>query len=80
MTDLDCGNRETDSDGFLFEPAIIKHATAEMLMTREESFAPICTLYSFETEEEAVEAANKTSVCSSPFSTPLNSTICLRQR
>jgi len=33
-----------------------------MLITEEETFAPVLALYSFDTEEEAVEAANNTSM------------------
>ena len=33
-----------------------------MLITEEETFAPVLALYSFETEQEAVDAANNTSV------------------
>jgi acyl-CoA reductase-like NAD-dependent aldehyde dehydrogenase len=36
-----------------------------MLITQEETFAPILALYSFDTEDEAVEAANNTSVSES---------------
>jgi succinate-semialdehyde dehydrogenase len=34
----------------------------EMLVSREETFAPIAALYRFETEEEAVRMANNTSM------------------
>jgi succinate-semialdehyde dehydrogenase/glutarate-semialdehyde dehydrogenase len=48
--------------GYFFEPTIILGAKKEMLITEEETFAPVLALYSFETEEEAVQAANNTSV------------------
>ncbi|KAK6594023.1 succinate-semialdehyde dehydrogenase [Botrytis cinerea] len=34
----------------------------EMLITEEETFAPVLALYSFDTEDEAVDAANNTSM------------------
>lgn len=56
------GNKITDKGGYFFEPTIITGAKKEMLISREESFAPVLALYPFDTEEEAVEAANDTSV------------------
>ena len=56
------GNRVASSEGFFFEPTIIKYATAGLLITREESFTPICALYSFDAEEDVVKTANNTSV------------------
>jgi succinate-semialdehyde dehydrogenase/glutarate-semialdehyde dehydrogenase len=60
------GGRVPGTTGYFFEPTIILGATREMLITEEESFAPILALYSFETEDEAVEAANDTSVSPAP--------------
>ncbi|RQM06152.1 hypothetical protein DH86_00003402 [Scytalidium sp. 3C] len=56
------GNKITDKGGYFFEPTIITGAKKEMLISREESFAPVLALYPFDTEEEAVEAANDTSM------------------
>jgi succinate-semialdehyde dehydrogenase len=52
----DCGN------GYFFEPTILADMKPEMLISREETFAPILALYRFETEEEAVRLANDTSM------------------
>lgn len=60
------GGKVTGKGGFFFEPTIILGAKKEMLISEEETFAPVLALYSFETEEEAVEAANNTSV-GAPF-------------
>lgn len=57
------GKKIEGKDGYFFEPTIILDATKDMLITREETFAPVIALYKFETEEEAVEMANNTSVC-----------------
>jgi succinate-semialdehyde dehydrogenase len=48
--------------GFFFQPTVILDAKPHMLLSREEIFAPVVALYEFETEEEAVRAANDTSV------------------
>ncbi|KAL1959660.1 hypothetical protein VTO42DRAFT_1695 [Malbranchea cinnamomea] len=57
------GKRKTDcGNGYFFEPTIITEMTQDMLISREESFAPILALYRFDTEEEAVKWANDTSM------------------
>ena len=48
--------------GYFFEPTIILNAHKDMLLAQEETFAPICAFFPFDTEAEAVEAANATSV------------------
>jgi succinate-semialdehyde dehydrogenase/glutarate-semialdehyde dehydrogenase len=59
------GGKVIGKSGYFFEPTIILGAKKEMLITQEETFAPILALYSFDTEDEAVEAANNTSVSQS---------------
>ena len=49
-------------DGYFFEPTIITGASHDMLIAREETFAPIMALFEFDTEEEAVQRANDTSM------------------
>lgn len=56
------GARLKDTGGFFFEPTIITKANHQMLIASEETFAPVLALFSFETEEEVVKAANNTSV------------------
>lgn len=56
------GSKVTGTAGYFFQPTIILGAKKQMLITKEESFAPILALYSFDTEEEAVKVANDTSV------------------
>lgn len=48
--------------GYFFEPTLITGAHKEMLIASEETFAPVLALFEFETEEEAVERANATSM------------------
>ncbi|EEU38471.1 uncharacterized protein NECHADRAFT_88551 [Fusarium vanettenii 77-13-4] len=57
------GKRPADlKDGYFFEPTIISGMTPDMLTTQEEIFGPLLGLYKFETEEEAIELANNTSM------------------
>ena len=51
------GNGE---NGLFFEPTVVADATAEMLCAREETFGPFAPIFRFETEQEAIEAANNT--------------------
>ena len=46
--------------GTFFEPTVIGGATAAMRVAREESFGPLAPLFMFDTEQEVVEAANRT--------------------
>ncbi|QQK48237.1 Putative succinate-semialdehyde dehydrogenase [Penicillium digitatum] len=56
------GNPLKSNPGYFFEPTILSGMTEEMLISQEESFAPIAALYRFETEEQAVKLANDTSM------------------
>ncbi len=56
------GGKVKDTSGYFFEPTIILDANQQMLITEEETFAPVLALYKFDTEEEVVAAANNTSV------------------
>ena len=48
--------------GYFYEPTIISDMTADMLVSSEETFGPLCALYPFESEEEATRRANDTSM------------------
>ncbi|KAL2205611.1 aldehyde dehydrogenase [Sarocladium strictum] len=50
------------SEGYFFEPTIISDMTPDMLTSTEEVFGPLLGLYPFDTEEEAVNMANNTSM------------------
>jgi succinate-semialdehyde dehydrogenase / glutarate-semialdehyde dehydrogenase len=60
------GSKVQDTSGYFFQPTIILDANPKMLITEEETFGPVLALYPFDTEDEAVEAANNTSVRSFP--------------
>lgn len=46
--------------GQFFEPTVVADATAGMLCAREETFGPFAPIFKFQTEQEAVDAANNT--------------------
>jgi len=46
--------------GQFFEPTVVADATADMLCAREETFGPFAPIFKFQTEQEAVDAANHT--------------------
>lgn len=54
------GGREHSLGGTYFEPTLICDVRADMLVAREETFAPLAPIFRFESEEEAIEAANNT--------------------
>lgn len=46
--------------GNFFEPTIISGATAQMRLAREEIFGPVCPVFTFSDEREAIAIANDT--------------------
>ncbi|MDD2729457.1 NAD-dependent succinate-semialdehyde dehydrogenase [Malikia sp.] len=46
--------------GQFFEPTVVADATPEMLCAREETFGPFAPVFRFQTEQEAIDAANAT--------------------
>ncbi len=56
------GNKMEKNGGYFFEPTVITGVTPDMDIAKEEVFSPISTIIKFETEEEAVKAANDTSM------------------
>jgi succinate-semialdehyde dehydrogenase/glutarate-semialdehyde dehydrogenase len=46
--------------GQFFEPTVVSGATADMLCAREETFGPFAPVFKFQSEQEAIDAANAT--------------------
>ncbi len=46
--------------GLFFEPTVLTNIPREALIFREETFGPVCALFSFRTEEEGITMANNT--------------------
>ncbi|MBO2450090.1 aldehyde dehydrogenase family protein [Actinomadura barringtoniae] len=61
---LRCGGRRPDdpelAGGFYYRPTILDDCHAGMRVIRDESFGPVLTVETFETEEQAVRLANDT--------------------
>ncbi len=51
---------KSTGSGQFFEPTVVADATADMLCAKEETFGPFAPVFKFETEQEAVDAANNT--------------------
>lgn len=56
------GKPISDRPGYFFEPTILGDMTSDMISSQEETFGPLACLYRFDTEEQAVEMANNTSM------------------
>ncbi len=54
------GGRIKDLPGFFLEPTVIEGMADGAVCMREETFAPIAPIVSFDTEEEAIRRANNT--------------------
>jgi succinate-semialdehyde dehydrogenase/glutarate-semialdehyde dehydrogenase len=54
------GGNRMQRDGFYFPPTVISGVAADAAMAREEIFGPVAAIATFETEEEAIAAANDT--------------------
>ena len=54
------GKRLTDVGPNYFAPTVLADATADMLLFREETFGPVVPLFRFDTEADALKAANET--------------------
>jgi len=55
------GARIKDLPGFFLQPTVIEGMADEAACMREETFAPLAPISSFDTEEEAIRRANHTS-------------------
>ncbi len=54
------GGRRHGNGGTFFEPTVITGATADMQFATEEIFGPLAAVFKFDTEKEAIDAANAT--------------------
>ena len=58
--DLVTGGGRHERGGLFYQPTVIGNASTDMRVTTEEIFGPVAPVYRFETEEEAIAAANDT--------------------
>ncbi|OBT74465.1 hypothetical protein VF21_06566 [Pseudogymnoascus sp. 05NY08] len=70
------GERHGDR-GYFIQPTIFSDVTKDMKIVKEEIFGPVCTISKFETEEEALKAANDSTfgLASGVHTTNLNTAI-----
>jgi succinate-semialdehyde dehydrogenase/glutarate-semialdehyde dehydrogenase len=54
------GGRRHERGGLFFQPTVMAGATRDMRVSSEEIFGPVAPAYRFETEVEAIRAANDT--------------------
>jgi succinate-semialdehyde dehydrogenase/glutarate-semialdehyde dehydrogenase len=54
------GGKRHALGGTFFEPTVIENAGPDMLFMKEEIFGPLAPIFRFETEDDAVRAANDT--------------------
>ena len=52
------GGEPAEKGSLFYKPTLLTNVTEEMVITNEETFGPVCPIYVFETEEEAVRMAN----------------------
>ena len=54
------GGGPVDGPGYFFEPTVLADVPADARLLREEIFGPVAPISTFSTEEEALDAANRT--------------------
>ena len=54
------GGKRHGAGELFFEPTIVRNATPDMKVAREETFGPLAPVFKFETEEEVLHYANDT--------------------
>ena len=54
------GNGNKERGGLFYEPTVLSDVTADMKIVHEETFGPVLPIIPFDTDEEAIAAANDT--------------------
>src|ERR671937_1704987 len=54
------GGHDIDGRGYFFEPTVLSDVPPEATLLKEEIFGPVAPVASFESEEDAIAAANNT--------------------
>ncbi|VUC34758.1 unnamed protein product [Clonostachys rosea] len=60
--ELVCGGKRPTGlgEGYFYEPTIVKNATPDMIVSRDETFGPLAAIFPFSDEDDVVEQANET--------------------
>jgi succinate-semialdehyde dehydrogenase / glutarate-semialdehyde dehydrogenase len=54
------GGQAVDGDGYFYQPTVLTGVPRDAVLQREEIFGPVAPIMTFDTEEEAITAANDT--------------------
>lgn len=54
------GGKRVEGDGFFYEPTVLTNIPADVAINREEIFGPVAPIYTFDSEDDAIEMANAT--------------------
>lgn len=57
---IQCGGYKSTVGKLFFEPTVLTEMNLDMLIAKEETFGPVAPLFRFQTEEEAIQLANRT--------------------
>ncbi len=57
---LVCGGRAVDGPGYFYEPTVLAEIPDDARLLREEIFGPVAPVATFSTDEQAIDAANRT--------------------
>ena len=57
---LVCGGHRMNKDGFFMEPTVFSNVTPDMTIAREEVFAPVLSVMSYQTDDQAIAMINAT--------------------
>ena len=57
---LICGGKSHALGGTFFEPTVLARCTREMLVAREETFGPVASIFTFDSEADGIALANDT--------------------
>lgn len=55
-----CGGKRLEGKGYFYEPTVLADITDDMLITKEEVFGPVASIFSFDSIEEVIKMANNT--------------------
>src|SRR5690606_25197332 len=54
------GGKALDRSGYFYAPTVLVNLAADAKLLAEEIFGPVAAIVAFDTEQEAIEAANRT--------------------
>lgn len=57
---IEIGGSAPETTGFFMQPTVLSGVTANMLVSRDETFGPLAPIFPFGTEHEVMELANET--------------------